>query len=219
MHLYKYTASRYVESFQNGEVRFLPLSYYQQHEANLAVGDPDEAMRLFRPTAGLEVNNLTTGKAFLLPATFVSTAVAEDVFVFCLSRSLDRSLAQEFGYDSCVEITNVETFIQRIARAVAVEHNANRLLHGPVSYYREPDPPGVAWALPDAIVMSKRAFYERQAEYRFAFGRRDVLDVGRTAQQLPLGDVPRREGRPGLPRILQIGEIRSISRTHEWGSP
>jgi hypothetical protein len=87
--LFKYLPARYVDSFLDGAVRFQPLSYYQRWERDRAIGDPNEAMLLFRPRAGLAVNNLTTGQRFLLPATFVSEVVANDVWVFCVSQRFD----------------------------------------------------------------------------------------------------------------------------------
>jgi hypothetical protein len=212
---YKYT--RFVESFRGGEVWFQPLSFYQRHEANSSIGDPDEAARVFRPTAGLKVNNLTTGERFLLDAAFVSAALAESIYVLCLSRTLNRPLARDFESDSCIEITGMEAFTKRIEQAVAADDPSNLLFHGRVDYYDDPNPPKVSWTSPRSIVMSKRACYTRQDEYRFAFGRSEVFDHGRTVQSLALGKTPRSQDRPvGPPRVLKIGDIRSITTLHPW---
>ena len=172
MHLFRYISSQYLDRFLDGAVRFQPLSFYQRHENQLAVGDPHEAIRVFKPARGLEVNNLTSGKSFTLEAAFVSSARAEAMFVFCASQVLSPELACEFASDTCIEITDVETFSARLQIAVAAEPGSNVLLHRAVSYYDDSDPPIVDWALPDAILMSKRAFYRRQCEYRFAFTER-----------------------------------------------
>ena len=212
MHLFKYIPSQYLKSFLGGAVRFQALSFFQRYENQIAIGDAFEAMRLFRPTGGLEINNLTTGQTFTLPGAFLSSALAERIFVFCASKTLSQSLAQEFRSDACVEISDFEAFLSKLQIAVAAQPGSNVLLHGAVSYYQDADPPGVNWALPDAIIMSKRDFYRRQCEYRFAFAEREVLDVGRTAQRLVTGAVqPTHSNRGAAPRELAVGDIRSIS--------
>lgn len=216
MRLFKYIPSRHVEAFRDGTVRFQPLSFYQRHENQIAIGDPHEAMRLFRPPQGLEINNLTTGRKFRMPAAFVSQARADAIFVFCVSQALSRDLAQEFGADACVELTDGEAFLSQLEAAVHSQVGSSVSLHRAVSYFQDADPPGVNWALPEAIVMSKRAFYSGQSEYRFAFGKRGVFDLGQTVQQLALGDVrPSQSTIPG-PRLISIGNIRQISLMHSW---
>lgn len=85
MALFRYIPSEYVDSFLDGHIWFKPLSCHQQQENTDAVGYPHEAMRLFQPTSGLEINNLTTGERFTLLATLVSSVVANDIFVLCFS--------------------------------------------------------------------------------------------------------------------------------------
>jgi hypothetical protein len=217
MALFKYTRCCFVESLLNGDVRFQPLSYYQAHENALAIGDPHEAMRLFRPTAGQQINNLTTGKQFTLPATFVSSVVANEIFVFCASESLSEELAREFDCDACVEICDVKRFTRRLQAAVRALPGSHALIRRPVSYYEDADPVGVNWALPELIVMSKRVFYAEQREYRFAFAERRVLKVYRTVQRLVIGDVtPAPVQMVAAPRVLAIGDIRQICSIHRW---
>lgn len=215
MALFKYLPSRYVDSFLNGAVRFQPLSYYQRWERDRAVGDPNEAMLLFRPKAGLTVNNLTTGQRFQLPATFVSEVVANDVWVFCVSQSLDWALADEFEADSCVEINDVRRFILKLQRAVKEQVTSSVLLNRPVRYYETDDPADVNWAIPDQIIYSKRGGYSRQSEYRFAFANRQVLKVGNAVQRLQFGEVaPVGQVVIPDPAVLEVGDLRKLVRLH-----
>src|SRR5262245_41180179 len=206
MALYKYLRSKYAEAFRDGEIRFQPLTFYQRWERDRAIGDPHEAMLLFRPTAGLPIHNLTTNQHFTLPATFVSSIVANDVFVLCVSQRLDEQLAREFEADACIEILDTRRFVLKLQHSVKAHFEAAMLINGPVSYYDTEDPAGVNWALPDTIVRSKRNGYAHQSEYRFAFASRRVMKIGSTVQRLQFGDVGP-IGSPTIadPRFLSIG--------------
>jgi hypothetical protein len=213
--LFKYLPTRYVDSFLGGAVRFQPLSYYQRWERDRAIGDPNEAMLLFRPKAGLAVNNLTTGQRFQLPATFVSEVIANDVWVFCVSQRFDWTLAAQFDADACVEITDVRRFVLKLQRAVKAQLASSVLLNRPVRYYETEDPADVNWALPDQIIYSKRVGYSEQSEYRFAFANRRVLKVGNAVQRLQFGDVtPVVQAVVPEASVLEVGDLSKIARLH-----
>jgi hypothetical protein len=212
MRLYKYIPARYAESLLDGAVRFSTLAYYRQHEAKGSIGDADEATRVFRPPEGLDVTNLTTGQRFRLPATFRSSARAELVFVFCVSRVLDANLAAEFGCDACVEVADGEEFGNRLKAAVERLPGQPRFLQGPVAYYDSAEAPGVDWALPQRMVFSKPACYSRQAEYRFAFGQPEVFEPSATNQALVRGEPPQANAVcVPQPEVVDIGNMRDFA--------
>lgn len=213
--LFKYIPARSVDSFLSGAVRFQPLSYYQQWERDRAIGDPNEAMLLFRPKAGLAINNLTTGQRFLLPATFVSEVIANDVWVFCVSERFDSQMAAQFEADACVEIHDVRRFVLKLQQAVKKQATSSVLINRPVRYYDTEDPAGVNWALPEQIIYSKRGGYSAQSEYRFAFANRQVLKVGNAVQRLQFGEVtPVAPATIPAPSVLQVGDLRKIAKVH-----
>jgi len=218
MRLYKYIDARYLESLLNGGVRFLTLAYYRGHEAKGSIGDAEEAARVFHPLEGLEVTKVATGQRFRLQATFRSSARAEDVYVFCVSRALDAALATEFECDACVEILDGEEFGSRLKTAVERLPGERRFIQGPVAYYALPDAPVIDWALPEVMVFSKLAEYSRQAEYRFAFGRSDIFELSGTTQELVFGEPMRKSAtctRP--PEVIQVGNLRDVTVVHRWG--
>jgi len=213
--IFKYLPSQYVDPFLDGAVRFQPLSYYRRWERDRAIGDPNEAMLLFSPRAGLAVHNLTTGQRFSLPASFVSSVVANDVWVFCVSQHLDWGLASQFGADACIEIFDMRRFVLKLQRAVKTQLVSSALLNRPVRYYETEDPAGVNWAIPDQIIFSKRAGYSEQAEYRFAFANRRVLKVGNAVQRIQFGDDrPVDQSVPPEPKALVVGDLRKITKVH-----
>jgi hypothetical protein len=152
-----------------------------------------------------------------MPATFVSSIIANDVFVFCVSQRLDEPLAREFGADACVEILDTRKFVLKLQRAVRSQVEAAVLINGPVNYYETEDPAGVNWALPDTIVRSKRSGYAAQSEYRFAFANRRVLKIGNTIQRLQFREVgPIEPPMLAEPRLLHVGSVRTFTAVHTW---
>jgi hypothetical protein len=212
LRLYKYTRSKYTASLLDGAIRFQPLSYFQQYEDNRAVGDPHEARRLFRPQGGLVINNITRGTTSVVPASFLSSAQADRIFVYCVSLGFDEDVAREFGYDSYVEILDGEGLSRRLKTAIATAAPGARMFEGAVQYYEDSDPPGINWALPEVMVLSKRAFYASQWEYRFAFGPKDALELGSTVQKLVFRQDKPAAKKTGPVKVVQVGDIRDISR-------
>jgi hypothetical protein len=73
----------------------------------------------------------------------------------------------------------------------------------------------VNWALPDAIVRSKRSGYAHQSEYRFAFANRRLMKIGNAVQRLQFGEVgPLEPPTIADPRVLSIGSIRKFTTVH-----
>ena len=118
--LYKYFSERkWAEAFINGEVLFRSLSYFRDYEDNNVREDQNEGRAIYRPEGGLIVNNQTQGTTFILPGHAVeSAAKQEEIFVFCLSRSLNDELRERFKAVLCVEILNVRASCDRIEAAL-----------------------------------------------------------------------------------------------------
>src|SRR5947209_12943629 len=84
-----YSESRWAEAFLDGDLLFRSLAYFRDYEDNETRGDRSEGSAVFRPAAGLVVNNQTQGETFTLPRhALVSRAKQEEIFVFCVSRSM-----------------------------------------------------------------------------------------------------------------------------------
>jgi hypothetical protein len=123
----------------------------------------------------LTINNLTQGTTLTLPDyAFESSANPSEIFVFCLSRSLNDELRQEFQAVACVEILDIPTFCMRIKAALPAEAKfpgpAGRTHIGwRVEYYQESGGGNSRWALPDKVTTAKSVKYIRQDEFRLVF--------------------------------------------------
>src|SRR5258706_5818187 len=101
--LYKYfTEQKYAEEFLDGKMLFRSLAYFRDDE-DAARGDEYEGTSKFLPDGGLLVHNQTTGITSTLPMAFESSVKADEIFVYCFSRTLSVEIARKFNAVACVE--------------------------------------------------------------------------------------------------------------------
>lgn len=223
--LYKYFSERkWAEAFINGEVLFRSLSYFRDYEDNNAREDPNEGTSICRPEGGLIINNQTQGTISTLPGyAFESTAKQEEIFVFCLSRSLTNELRERFKAVVCVEILDIGAFCNRIESALLP---LKATFPGPpnrkgiglrVKYYRETEAANPRWALPGMIATSKRVSYAWQDEFRLVFSLTDALGFENVALRLTQNNI-RKPRNPAEHHCypLSVGSLRDICRLHEF---
>ncbi len=176
--LFKYYASRrWADEFLGGKLLFRSLSYLHDIEDKNVREDQNEGNAIFRPKGGLVVTNETKGTTFTLADyAFESRVKQNEIFVFCMSRSLTDELGEGFGAVVCIEIRDVGVFCSRIEAALPSEVKFPGQAGGRpagigrrVEYYRQIDGGNPRWALPDRIATSKLDSYAWQNEFRLVF--------------------------------------------------
>ena len=183
--LYKVLPAQYARRLLNvGEMIWSTLTYFQ-HELDPTRGDPFEGSLRYFPAEGLKVtrserNGRADHAEFTLAAHGNQFMANQSHHIFIYSTTLDSRLAIGNAADrACVEIFEPATFHQHVRHAVERHRKARvgTFIHDRVSYWSPENPPREAWALPHRLTMSKYEGYERDQEYRFAFGTRsDVFD-------------------------------------------
>ena len=138
--LFKYfTEQRWADAFLEGKILFRSLAYFRDYEDTKVRGDRNEGISIYRPEGGLLINNHTQGKSFTIPdAAFEVVTNQEEIFVYCLSRSLTDGLRERFESVACVEILKPPNFCERIKKALQAEAI---FVAGRVEYYCQNDPP------------------------------------------------------------------------------
>ncbi len=191
---------------------FRSLAYFRDYEDQNVRGDRAEGTAIYRPEGGLVVNNLTQKTTFTLPDhAFASTANQEEIFVYCLSRSLTDDLRERFEAVVCVEIRDIGAFCRRIEAALPPEATFPGSPGRPrigrrVDYYLETESGNPRWALPDMIAASKSKAYAWQDEFRLIFCLTDALKfVDLRLVQNTLRETPK----PAEHRICQIHDLNS----------
>jgi hypothetical protein len=223
---YKYVSSLdHAKCFQQGKMFCRTAAYYRDYEDKTAaevIGDQYEGARLFRPLDGLQVNNLTQGTRGVLNAGMECITRAHEIYVFCLSLSLNDILKKEFNAVACVEIYDPAELHARWLKALPdeVKHHVSE---GPgdyakhvsrkVSYYTPQDLLGPVWALPDMITTGKLKRFEYQDEYRFAYTKTDAFKFENCTYSI-VNRKARPEPKPHehLDETLNLGDLRDICR-------
>ncbi|KVD68856.1 hypothetical protein WS62_14020 [Burkholderia sp. ABCPW 14] len=174
--LYKYFSDRkWAEEFFDGKLLFRSLAYFRDYEDNHVRSDDKEGTSVYRPNGGLIINNLTQGTTFTLPYhAFESSAKQDEIFVYCLSRSLSEMLRQRFDAAVCVEVLDVAAFCTRITAALPPAatfpgQSGKTKIGWRVDYYNEAEAANPRWALPDMIATAKSKGYAWQEEFRLVF--------------------------------------------------
>jgi hypothetical protein len=211
----------YAEAFLDGKVLFQTAAFFRDYEdaqAQQIIGDEYEGTRLYRPTGGLEINNLTRNQSGVLNAGLECQTKSHEIYVFCMSYSFTDALRKEFNAVACAEILDPRTFIGRWVNALpdAAKKEGNHVARR-VSYYKPEDVPGNVWALPDLIVTTKLKSFQNQDEYRLAYTTTDAFTFENCTYQLidrKARPAPRREEH--LRQTLELGNLRDICRIHTF---
>lgn len=219
--IFKYLPKAYADAFiSRGEVLFRSLSYFRDFEEQRVRGDPFEGARLYQPQEGLYLTKLDNKQNIKIDGgAFKSSVNTNEILIFCLSLLNKNELAHEFKADVCIEITNKAAFIAAIRAALLRRsiYRKSKLLHGPIRYYQPESHPGSVWALPEQIIMQKTTEYERQREYRIAFGPRNALNVEAVKTQITttpsLITAPHGEH---LEILLRLGSLHRICKVHSF---
>jgi len=219
---YKYFSNvDYAKQFLDGNMFHQTAAYfrdYEDREAQQIIGDEYEGTRIFRPATGLEIHNQTQGTNGNLQMGMECLTKAHEIFIFCISLSLNDLLKNEFKAVACVEICDPRQFIRQWLKALPDEAKKDdKHVSRMVGYYRPEDLPGNVWALPDLITTTKLKRFAYQEEYRFAYTVTDAFAfqnctyqlVDRKARPLPKPEEHHHE-------TLPLGDLRDICKLHEF---
>jgi len=219
---FKYFSGRkYAEEFLDGKVFFQTAAFFRDYEdakAQQIIGDEYEGARLYRPSGGLDINNLTHNQSFMLNAGMECLTKAHEIYIFCMSLAFTDVLKKEFNAVACAEISDPRAFIRRWLNALPekAKHEGKHVARR-VGYYRPEDVPGNVWALPDLIITTKLKRFEYQNEYRLAYTTTDAFAFQNCTYQLV-----DRKARPSpkpeehLNETLELGNLRDICRVHTF---
>ena len=218
MAIYKYfTEEAHALALINeGELLLQPLSHFRRLEDGGNRGDQHDAALNHGQPGGLQAFR-ENGEPFILNNNFRAAARGSEIFVYCASNQLSAEIAEELGH-FCVEVDDPEILVHRLRQRArpASQIDYERVVAGPVDYRPGGRPPGVDWALPDRLVLTKPEQFVRQDEYRIAIGRRNAFDVHAVdlhllaegaAPPLPVEPVP-------APIFIRVGPLGNHAKLH-----
>ncbi len=200
-----------------------PLQYYRKIENDGIQGDAFEGIASYEPFGGLLINNISQGNSFTLnEQRFESSLERKEIYVCCLSTELSLTIANRFGAIACIEITDVPKFCDLASQALprgmivpAVQSNP-RIGHR-VRYYTPNNPPGILWALPELIAISKRIDFAWQQEFRLVFGAKGSFEFETADNRISNSPKPLIADANSYPaRCLTVGNISGICKIHSF---
>lgn len=220
--IYKYLTEEQhaLDLMQKGSVFLNTLAFFRRSEDD-ARGDPHDAQLRYQPEGGLTLTNLTRGQVMQLPdgSQFVSSAKADQMFVYCLSQTKSEGLANEFNAPWCVEIKNPVSFIGRMARMVKLRSrlDRNRILTSPITYRSVTTEPLADWALPERVAFIKPDTYAKQNEYRIVVGMKGAFSVENVELTVRIDPLEPHPLVPiGEPLIMKLGNLSAITELHRF---
>jgi len=227
--MYKYVSCLdHAKWFQQGKMFHRTAAYYRDYEDKRAaqvIGDQYECTRLYIPASIRKMaKDGTPGEWQKLPPDQRLECItrAHEIFVFCLSLSLNDVLRNEFEAVACVEIFDPAELHARWLKSLPAEVKNHlstgvgdypRYVSRKVTYYTPEELMGPVWAIPDMITTSKLKQFAYQDEYRFAYTKTDAFTFQNCAYQLT-----NRRHRPTpkpeehFSETLDLGDLRDICR-------
>ena len=185
---------QYAQAMMRGSLRFGSLARYRDIEEQKVRGDRKEGTSVYSPPKGLEITNYTR-KTFSVKEGWLmeSDAKSDEIFVFCMSKSLTDEMMRAFNAVACVEITDVPRFCRRVENALkdaSLGGKPGRERIGQaVQYYDPAHQPEARWAIPDMIASSKFNYYKWQDEFRLLYSRTDALKFQNVSMRLIKGEL------------------------------
>jgi hypothetical protein len=226
---YKYVSCiDHAKWFQQGKMFHRTAAYYRDYEDKKAaevIGDQYECTRLYVPAAIRKMApDGTPGEWQHLPPDQRMECIirVHEIFVFCLSLSLNDTLRKEFEAVACVEIFDPAELHARWLKALPDEvknhvstevGDYRRYVSRKVAYYTPEELMGPVWAIPDMITTSKLKRFAYQDEYRFAYTKTGAFKFQNCTYQLT-----NRRARPAprpeehFSETLELGGLRDICR-------
>lgn len=226
---YKYVSHLdHAKWFQQGRMLHRTAAYYRDYEDKKAaqvIGDQFECTRLYLPEGVRKIApDGTPGEWQRLPDGQRMECItrAHEIFVFCLSLSLNDVLRKEFGAVAAVEIFDPAELHARWLKALPHEVKNHvsvevgdypRHVSRKVTYYTPEELMGAVWAIPDMITTGKLKPFAYQDEYRFAYTKTDAFKFQNCKYQ-----ITDRRARPApkpeehFDETLELGDLRDICR-------
>ena len=192
----KFTKSQYAKEFVfRGKLRIAPASYYADPTLNQAIRDDELSVTAYFPRDEVKIEILDgkTGvsKGKITPTTDLKRCVrsSTDYYVWCVARSLDLRLFDDFESDACVIIKDKQRFLDLLKRKMGV-HLVNWCFWNSAVNYFDPYLIGLKQDIDPYFSKHFRYWYQR--EHRFLW--------------LP----PETQSTPLCPIDIELGSLEDI---------
>jgi len=167
-YLVKYGKSKHLSQVMDvGKIRVNPASYYDDPSLNQAIQDKELEQKIYFPKGTKLKRQMDSGNyeeiKGILNISYTDKSPT-DFYVYCLTKSYQHRLFDDFNYDACVLICDVNEFFRRFLDSLKKTYSDWFLASGEVQYY---DP--FFLSSPLNIPFSKHFRFWYQGEFRIVF--------------------------------------------------
>lgn len=205
----------HARAFMAGRLLLRPLSYFRALEAEEGGrGDGRDGVLTYALPDGLPLT-FQDGRIEHFQGSFISIP-RQHIFVLCASNQLNPDLTASFG-GFCVEFEPevVTTRLRgRASRSAGFDYD--EIVGGAVDYRANHRPPGVDWALPERLALTKPEGFVWQDEYRIAVPTRGAFAVENVDLVLQQGEEPGRVAPVPPSVMLKVGSLRDHAVLHRF---
>lgn len=216
MSIFKFfSAKAHAEAFIAGWLRLGSLSHFRALEAEEGGrGDGRDGVLTYAINGGLPLT-FSDGRSQTFDGSFISVP-RHDIFIFCSSNRPSPDLAKCFG-KYCVEVNpDILTMRLRQRANAKAQFDYEQVVSSEVDYRANDTAPGIDWALPERLALTKPESFAWQDEYRIAVPTRGAFTVEAVDLLLHSGDEPPPIPRMAAPAVtLKVGNLSDHATLRE----
>lgn len=135
--LFKFTRKSFIESWENGLVRFKLASGYNDAGYNIAIRDDELNLEQQLPNLRLILKD---GTQVPIENEAIKRSAHSDYYVSCFSTAIDPKLFMMFEADICFIVMNGEEFVEEVIKSYKKQYVGSNIIFDNVDYldsYRE----------------------------------------------------------------------------------
>jgi hypothetical protein len=177
----------------------LPGAFNHDLSDSLPTGTPAEYRYPFNVSGG--------GSMHLQNVTVVIKSTLPDVYMYCLTTEPSEQKMKEFGYDTCIEVLDINNFVSSIAIELQKQGYGNGMATGNPCVYVKKE---YDYENPRQLThFMKEDNYSDQKEFRLIFYPSDFPTIGKPADY--------QEIRPDIsPVIINVPDIANNIRLYDF---
>lgn len=145
-YLFKYGSKKHLKKmYEKGDLRISPVTKYNDSSLNSAINDDEQMLSTFLNPNNTQINHIskngTTNRIKPIGNIEVTHQADTDYYAYCMADVYDYRLFDDFEYDACIIIKDVDKFIGSIKNTVAEFIEGCKFIKNKVKYIDPLNPP------------------------------------------------------------------------------
>lgn len=166
-YLVKFSKKEYLEQIKDlGKIRVSAAAFYNDPSLNLAVRDDELSQKIILPPGTKIRKRMTSGEYEEIKGIqniSMTSSYPENFYVYCLTKTYQHRLFDDFNADACLLIYDLKRFLDRFLNCLKSSYSDWLLKSGDV-WYNDPFFPPISSDIP----FNKHFRFWYQSEFRIA---------------------------------------------------